>query len=176
MNNKKLRKWLRHIHRDLGYFFVGIITIYGVSGLLLNHEVTAYSTTKHQTVIGLDLDKDELANYWKENHSDIRLKNVIVQPNDFQLYIDGGLGSYQPSNGQLSYETYHRNAIIDFVHRLHYNTIKGWKYVADFFALSLIFFAVSGLFLSKGKKSIRGRGKWILLAGVLVPVIIFFFI
>ena len=57
-----------------------------------------------------------------------------------------------------------------------FNTIKGWKYVADFFALSLIFFAVSGLFLSKGKKSISGRGKWILLAGVLVPVIIFFFI
>ena len=175
MNKKKLRKWLRYIHRDLGYFFVGIILIYGVSGVLLNHKMTAYSTTHHQIVINQGLDKDELASYWKKNHADLSLKNIIVRSNDYQLFVDGGVGSYQPSSGQLTYETYQRNAIIDFVHRLHYNTVKGWKYMADFFAVSLIFFAVSGLFLSKGKKSIKGRGKWILLAGFLVPVIIFYF-
>ena len=31
------RKWLRILHRDLGYFIVGITLIYAVSGILLNH-------------------------------------------------------------------------------------------------------------------------------------------
>ncbi len=176
MNKKKINKWLRNLHRDLGYFFVGIILIYGLSGMLLNHEITAYSTAKQQAVIPKGIDRNGFFNYWNTNHADIKLKNVIVKSNDFQLFIEGGVGSYQPASGQLAYETYQRNAIIDFVHRLHYNTIKGWKYMADFFAVALIFFAVSGLFISKGKKSIKRRGKWILMTGLLVPVIIFFFI
>ncbi|WP_154665659.1 hypothetical protein [Saccharicrinis fermentans] len=43
--------------------------------------------------------------------------------------------------------------------------------MADFFAVSLIFFAISGLFLSRGKKSVKGRGKWFILAGIVVVVV-----
>ena len=33
----KLRKWFRIIHRDLSFFFSGVIIIYAVSGIMLNH-------------------------------------------------------------------------------------------------------------------------------------------
>ena len=41
----------------------------------------------------------------------------------------------------------------------------------DFFAVSLVFFALSGLFMIKGKNGISGRGKWFLLIGLLIPVL-----
>ena len=43
--------------------------------------------------------------------------------------------------------------------------------MADLFAFSLIFFALSGLFIVKGKKGMAGTGKWYLLAGILIPVL-----
>ncbi|MGV8095564.1 MAG: hypothetical protein AB2L24_27245 [Mangrovibacterium sp.] len=43
--------------------------------------------------------------------------------------------------------------------QLPYNKVKGWNIMADFFAASLIFFAVSDLLIVKGKNSISGRGK-----------------
>ena len=32
-----LRKWFRIIHRDLSFFFSGVLIIYAVSGIMLNH-------------------------------------------------------------------------------------------------------------------------------------------
>ena len=46
--------------------------------------------------------------------------------------------------------------------------------MADIFAVTLIFFAISGLFMIKGKKGIAGRGKWYLLIGLLIPLSIFY--
>ena len=42
-NNKKMstatimRKWSRLIHRDVSYFFAGILIIYCISGIYMNH-------------------------------------------------------------------------------------------------------------------------------------------
>jgi uncharacterized membrane protein len=46
-----------------------------------------------------------------------------------------------------------------------------WTYVADVFAVLLIFLAGSGIFMVRGKNGIVGRGKWIVAAGILIPVI-----
>lgn len=43
--------------------------------------------------------------------------------------------------------------------------------MADFFAISLIFFAVSGLFIVSKKNGIAGRGKWFVIAGICIPII-----
>lgn len=34
----KIRKWFRVIHRDLSFIFSGIIIVYAVSGIALNHK------------------------------------------------------------------------------------------------------------------------------------------
>ena len=174
MNNKKIRKWLRAIHRDLGYFFVGVILIYGVSGILLNHEISAYSTYAHKFKIEQQLDKEALEKQIKQDYSDFKLNKIIPNKKGFQIFIEGGVGQYENQTGMLHFETYKRYALIDFVHRLHYNTIRGWKYMADFFAAALIFFAISGLFLTRGKKGVARRGKWFVIAGISITLLIFF--
>ena len=42
-----LRRWCRVIHRDLSFFFAGIILIYAVSGIVMNHK---NSINPHYTV------------------------------------------------------------------------------------------------------------------------------
>ncbi len=37
MRKKTFNKWNRIVHRDLGFFFFGVIIIYAVSGIALNH-------------------------------------------------------------------------------------------------------------------------------------------
>jgi hypothetical protein len=58
------------------------------------------------------------------------------------------------------------------VNFLHLNKPKQvWTYVADVFAVLLMFLAISGIVMVKGNKGISGRGKWLVLAGIMVPVI-----
>jgi len=55
---------------------------------------------------------------------------------------------------------------------LHYNSIKKlWTWFADLFALSLIFLAVSGLFILRGRNGITGRGAWLTALGMGVPLL-----
>lgn len=35
-----LRKWSRIIHRDLSFFFSGMVLIYAISGIVMNHRDT----------------------------------------------------------------------------------------------------------------------------------------
>ncbi len=43
--------------------------------------------------------------------------------------------------------------------------------MADIFAGSLIFLAISGLFMVKGKHGITKKGKWYLIIGLLIPIL-----
>jgi hypothetical protein len=54
---------------------------------------------------------------------------------------------------------------------LHLNNLKGaWTYVADGFAVALIFLALTGMTMMKGDRGLFGRGKYFVLAGLAVPV------
>ncbi len=57
------------------------------------------------------------------------------------------------------------------INSLHYNPGKNWKWFADFFAGSLIFLALSSLFMIKGKKGVIGYGGIYLLAGIIIPIL-----
>ena len=35
---QRVRKWSRSLHRDLSYFFTGVLVVYAVSGFMLNHK------------------------------------------------------------------------------------------------------------------------------------------
>ncbi len=54
---------------------------------------------------------------------------------------------------------------------LHRNSLKGWKWASDIFAVLLIVINITGLFILKGKHGITGRGKWLIAAGFLPPVV-----
>ena len=54
---------------------------------------------------------------------------------------------------------------------LHYNRGKrAWTYVADVYAVMLLYLAISGIFMIKGKLGLRWRGATLIAIGLLAPV------
>ena len=40
LNSSALRRWSRTLHRDLSYLFAGMVLIYALSGIAMNHRDT----------------------------------------------------------------------------------------------------------------------------------------
>ena len=171
----RLTTVLRVIHRDLGFLAVGITLVYAISGILLNHmggKDPAFRTEAKTIQLPANLTDTELADAWKADKKLPPLKRIMrVDESHSRLFLEGGTGVYNSSNGSLDYERHKKRVLIYWINHLHYSKIKGWSPVADLFAGSLIVLAVTGLFIVKGKRGLVGSGKWYLLIGLLIPVI-----
>lgn len=174
LQSKNITKWLRIIHRDLGFLMVGVCLVYGISGFLLNHmngKDPAFKTVQEVIRLNPNLSTTDLKAEVESNGLP-NVKRVMPIDADHQrILFEGGIGVYNQANGVLDYELHKRRAFVYWINKLHYNKINGWSFMGDFFAISLVFFAISGLFMVKGKKGIKGRGKWYLLVGLAIPVV-----
>ncbi len=168
-------RWLRVIHRDLGFLMVGVSMIYGISGMILNHigkHDPAFKTEEYSIVVERNLRTNaELSAMCEANDMPALKRALAIDEDHIQLMLEGGVGVYNLRNGEVDYETHRRNDFVYWINRLHYNRVGGWNVMGDFFAASLIFFALSGLFMVRGSKGIMGRGKWYLLVGLLIPIL-----
>ena len=172
--SNNIKKWLRIIHRDLGFLMVGISLVYAISGILLNHmndKDPAYKTIEETLVLEKNLSTDALTQIWTAKEGLPELKLVREGKMSHQVLLNGGVGIYNLETGELSYEHHTKRPFIYWINRLHYNKVGGWTIMADVFAVALIFFAVSGLFIVSRKHGIMGRGKWYLIVGFIIPIV-----
>lgn len=172
------RAWLRAIHRDVGYFAVGLTFIYALSGLAVNHiadwDPNFVQIRKTHSVRGPWPDAPEEA-------ARAVLARLSVAEPITDVYQEG-----DQLDIVLSERTFHLNRATSTVleegqkpriflriaNFLHLNRGKpAWKYVADAYAVFLLFLASSGLFMIKGRKGLLGRGAVIAIAGAAVPVL-----
>jgi hypothetical protein len=171
----KVMHWLRVIHRDLGFLVVGISLVYGISGIFLNHmdgKDPAFRTEEGSVLLPARLTQEALASAWNGNRDLPPLKKIFpIDETHSRLMLEGGIGVYNAADGRADYEKHEKRHFVYWVNRLHYNKVNGWSPVADIFAVSLIFLAVSGLFIVRGKRGLAGSGKWFLLAGLLIPAL-----
>ncbi len=176
-NSVGFRKWLRFIHRDLGYLFVGITIIYALSGIILNHKKNgkdpAYHTNYNNIQLKPGLTPNQLQVYWSQHLNAYPLNRILPEGDKYSVYLKGGLGNYDPQKGTLTFEMYEKIEWIYFINKLHYNSRKGWTIMADIFAIAMIVFALSGMFIVPGKNGIKGRGKWLVLLGIIIPFLFF---
>ncbi len=153
---------------------VGLCLVYGISGLLLNRidkGDPSYKVEAVETTVKSGFTMGEFEQFWEADRERPVLNSIGQAGEKYRLLLQGGLGEYDPSTGALYYETSKRKPFAYWVNRLHYNRVGGWSLMADIFAVGLIFFAISGLFMVRGKNGITGRGKWYLIIGLLIPVI-----
>ena len=173
--NIKLIRLLRVVHRDLGFFLVGMTIVYGISGILLNHidgKDPAFRTEKKRIQMLVDLTEEELEQVWRDNNELPGLKRIMRSDGQYmRVFLEGGTGMYNSNDGFLEYEVHKKRPLVFWINRLHYNKVKGWRPVADFYAGALILLAITGLFIVKGKRSIAGTGKWYFIVGIIIPVI-----
>lgn len=171
----KLNKWLRILHRDLGYLLVGITVIYGVSGYLLNHmdgKDPAYETTEATIRLPQHLNQEALYIELLTQDALPNIKRILMGKDEFnRVMFNGGIGVYNSQTGEFSYELHRKKPLIYAINKLHYNKVKGWTIMGDVFAFSLIFLALSGMLLVKGKNGFRRRGVWLVMVGLAIPII-----
>lgn len=175
LNKKNLRKWLRIIHRDLGYFVVGITLVYAISGIILNHKQPRIDPAYKTIVVEVDwesgLTATEFENYFSDHFSDYTLNKIVPDHNRYQLFLKSGVGSYHLETGALKFEIYQKKPFVFFINKLHYNQKRYWTTPADFYAGALILLVLSGLIMVRGKKGLTGSGKWYVLAGIVLVVV-----
>nr|WP_319401345.1 PepSY-associated TM helix domain-containing protein [uncultured Carboxylicivirga sp.] len=173
--SSKLRKWIRIIHRDLGYLLVGITIIYGISGFLLNHmngKDPAYHTMNATIQIEPHLSTTDITEQLSKNDELPKVKTVLTAKDGFyKVLFNGGIGAYNTNTGELSYEIHQKRPFVYAINKLHYNKVKGWTATSDFFAFSLIFLAISGMFMVKGKNGLIRRGISLILIGLAIPIL-----
>lgn len=182
---KALRKWSRILHREIGYFFVFTSLIYGISGIALNHmsdwNPNYYVNTKHfRTSLDLKNSENVKSNILKlldeVNDSDNYKKHYYPNDNKLKIFLKGGSSVLvNVNNGKGMAEYLKRRPIFYESNFLHYNPNSLWTWFSDAFAASLILFAITSLFMVKGKKGVRGRGGIYLVLGIIIPIVFLFF-
>ena len=175
----KIRKLLRVLHRDLGYFIVGMTVIYALSGIYLNHRhdfnpdyKIYYSEVDFIVPDKTDFTAEEIKEVLKKANEDvIYKKHYLNNEGKIKIFIENGEAVFDPQNGDGYIQYLERRPLIFSFNKLHRASIGTiWKWVSDLMAVILLFVAVSGLFLLKGKRSLQSWGWWLLAAGIIVPL------
>lgn len=173
-----LRALLRSLHRDAGYLAVGLTIVYALSGLAVNHVA----------------DRDPSFDNYERTHqlqgplsgSDAEVsKNVLAAlairetPRDVYRSTDDTLDitfdkrtlHVTLSRGQVLDQGQEPRFFLRAANYLHLNRgKKAWTYVADTYAVGLLFLALSGMFMIKGRQGFFGRGLVLVSLGAAVPI------
>ncbi len=183
----KLRKYCRRIHSHLSFFFVGVILIYAISGITMNHlkdfnpqymiSVKDYvadgkyphlqNFTKNQ-VLDLLKEVDEDGNYTKHYYPNQSTMKVFLK--------NGSSYTLNTQTGDVKYESLQKRPFFSQLAFLHYNPGKWWTIFSDVFAVCLIIISLTGLFINKGKYGIKGIGGIEFIAGLLIPILFLIFL
>lgn len=176
---KNIRSLNVAAHRDFGYFFSSLIVIYCLSGIALNH-VNEWNPdfiiTRDSVSFSGGLTKADMTN---EMINSLSAKvgegayKVFDFPtyNQVKVYYEDASLHLNFETGQGVYENVSRRPVFYEANVIHRNSVKGWKWAADVFALLLIVINITGLFILKGKYGITGRGKWLIGAGLVPPIV-----
>jgi uncharacterized protein len=177
---KKLRKLNIATHRDLGYFFSALIIIYCLSGLALNHVndwnpdfIIRKETVKVSGKYNASQLTNEQINELGKLVGESKFKVYDTPTADkVKVYYENASLLVDLKSGVGFYERITRRPVFYQSNLLHRNSVSGWKWVSDIFAVMLIIISGTGLFILRGKSGISGRGKWLIGAGALLPIIV----
>jgi uncharacterized protein len=177
----KLRRLNVATHRDLGYFFSTLIVVYCLSGIALNHVndwnpdfvIDKKEVKIDPSFTGAVMDKPLILQLGKlVGEQGYKVYDVPTK-GQVKIYYDNASFHVNFDRHSGLYERVARRAVFYQSNLFHRNSIKGWRWFADVFAVLLIVLNVTGLFVLKGKHGIGGRGKWLIAAGLLPPVVFF---
>lgn len=177
----KWRKWNRIIHRDFGYLFFGMVLIYALSGIAINHLDDwnpNYVVVTRDIQIdppGRKLDRAEVKELLAPFGDDVVYKNhYYPNSNLIKVFIKDGTVFINLSTGEGIIEMSKRRMIFREANYLHYNPIKYWTWYSDIFSGSLILLGIGGILIPRGEKGITKRGAWLTILGFIIPGIYLF--
>jgi hypothetical protein len=180
------RDLLRRWHRDVGYLAAGLTVAYAASGIAVNH-IESWNPRYAIDTVAVDIgalpggvDDDGVLMRWEAavrerlgiGASDIRGRHASG-PREFKVFLrEGGEVRVDPRDGKGIHKRVSPRRPLYEAHVLHLNQLKGaWTWVADGFALALLFLTLSGLAFPRGRQGLLGRGGVFAAVGALIPLV-----
>lgn len=169
----------RGLHRDIAYFYVGLLIMFSFSGIILNHRQDwypkEYVIDSKEVNITLpseikDINKNYLINATKELN--LTYENHRIRNGSLRIYFDGKAildTDVKTGKGILEFKK-----LVPFVGQsilLHQTTNSFWIWYSDIFGIGMLVIAFTGMFISAGKNTFKKRGWKLALAGMLFPII-----
>jgi uncharacterized protein len=173
----------RNTHRDLAYFFLGLIIAFSISGIFLNHRQSwhprryVYSSLDITipTLSGKEEVTDEfIANFTQAQKIDDNLRRFSVEENKLKISYTAHDVQIDITTGKGKIETYRVTPLLGQMTQLHQDTSQWWIYYSDIFGVAMAVIAFTGMFIEKGRNSFRSRGWWLALLGLIFPLIFLF--
>ncbi|MEL0456995.1 hypothetical protein WJN01_12215 [Flavobacteriaceae bacterium SZ-1-7] len=164
-----MNKYMRIVHRYLGFFLVGIMTVYALSGVVLVFRDTEFlkREVKVEKTLKSNISAQELG-------KELRRKNlkILKAENDILFFEDG---QYNKSTGEAIYTNKELPFVLNKMTKLHKSSSKEPLYWLNvFFGLSLLFFAISSFWMFLPKTKIFNKGLYFTFFGVVLTFVLLF--
>ena len=174
---------VRNLHRDLGYFYMGLIISFAFSGILMNHRDSwhpqKYTVETRSIEFQLpeeDKINDKLAEtVAKQFNIDDKMRRQNIKKGMWKISMGKHDIEIDVKTGKGEIVAFNKTPFISQTMSLHKNTSNWWIYYSDIFGASLILIAVTGALMVKyGKFTFKERGWKLAVAGIVFPLIFLF--
>jgi len=177
------RKQLRSLHRDFGYSVVGFTLIYAISGLAVNHLADwdpnftqverSYQLPMPQSSIGEETKRQRAEQLMKTIGRSDEIREVLrIDDFTFDLGLRDTTLHVDLKRGIAQEEGQSARPLLRLANWLHLNRgKKAWTFLADAYAVLLIFLALSGLFLVRQERAFWNRRTLLVAIGFGTPVL-----
>ena len=172
----------RSLHRDIAYFYVGLIIAFSFSGILLNHRrdwnPEKYTYESKKVEVGLPenvelIDKAVIEGFSKD--WDVVYDGHRVRDGQLRVfYKDNAVLDVATATGVGQLEYKRVTPFVGQTIKLHKDTNKAWIWYSDIFGIAMLVIAITGMFISAGKNTFWKRGWKLALTGLLFPLIFLF--
>ncbi len=175
-------KWRRinHLlHRDVGYFCIGLTIIYAISGIAVNHTShgfnPSYSIEKSTALIsalgtGTTPDQQYIDQTLAELNIVEPFKNgAMLTPGSVRIFTESYTIDVNYLTGNATLETVKKLPVLFEFNFLHLNKGKGmWTWIADLYGVALFLLAITGMLMIRGR--VRRRGLLLTGLGIILPL------
>ncbi len=168
MSKNSINLKFRIIHRYLGFFLAGIMSIYALSGIVMIFRETNF--LKKETIVNQQLAPNLTGG---ELSPQLRMGVKVEKKEGDILYFDQG--RYNQKTGLATVTKMKLPFFLEKMERLHKATTNSPLYFLNiFFGLSLLFFVISAFWMYSPKMEIFKKGLYFAVGGGLLALVLLF--
>jgi len=169
MKKSKLQKNMRVYHRYLGFFLVGIMAVYALSGVLMIFRNTDF--LKKDVVEQRTLEEGTKP---EEIGAKLRLKNFKIESTEGNTIVFNG-GTYDMDTRVATITKKELPFVLKKMTDMHKATSdRPLFFLNIFFGASLLFFVISSFWMFLPGTSVFKKGMYFTVAGLLLALLIIF--
>lgn len=172
----------RNTHRDIAYFYLGLIIAFSFSGIFLNHRQKWHPrryTSETKEITAPIVQKDSVtdayvARFTEQQQVEDQVRRFQVTDNTLRISYVNHDAEVDITTGLGKLITYKTTPLLGQMTKLHVDTSQWWIYYSDIFGVAMLVIAITGMFIERGKNSFQSRGWKLALLGLIFPLIFLF--